>query len=239
MLVIYPRAYAQTISDNPQVIQVDTNADDEDMTTSNKDENDTAALRKISESKWKQIQKDKDFIYTREEKKEQKPAEAKEPPFHGIGNFFNSAVFKFLMFALVALLVLIVIYHLFFSEGRLRLKKPSASTKQPESMYEQVDTFSDWESALSKALQAKDYRLSTRILYLETLQKMNRHGWIEYEQEKTNWDYVNQFASHTNAAEFTQLTKYFDYIWYGHFVVDENRFNDIHQLYKNFHNEIK
>lgn len=239
---------AQDYSSDSVLSTMDTTIYSDDDTTSYSDEdepedtasseNDSSYLRTIPNSSWDSIQNDKSFAYSRKQKKDEKEKSSSTPAFEGIGNFLNAGFFKFLMFLMVGFILFFVIRHFFFSGefsfNRYRKKKES----EDESNFENIEVFSDWDIALKKALSQNDYRLAIRVLYLETLQKLNQRGWITFEQEKTNWDYVNQMSSNEHGSSFTLLTKYFDYIWYGSFTVNQEQYQQLENSYRNFQRSI-
>jgi hypothetical protein len=230
--------------------QVDTNDSSAFTTTSLESaseydegsEPDTSTLRSISESKWQKIKEDKAFVYKRDKAKKEKPKKVdkeKKKPIFDISLLFNSRVFKIILFLLLGITLIFVIYHLFlsgeFNFMNYRKKKPT----QSEPSYEQVEEFSAWDQALNDALSKQDYRLAVRILYLETLQKLNTNGLINYQQDKTNWEYVIYLSTHTHGQSFKTLTKYFDYIWYGSFMVDQDQYKSIETSFRTFQQAIR
>jgi hypothetical protein len=53
---------------------------------------------------------------------------------------------------------------------------------------------------------------------------LNEKGFIKYELEKTNWTYVYELSQTDLNDDFVELTKYFDYIWYGEFALNEENY---------------
>jgi len=212
--------------------------DEEDEETSTRD---SSTLRTISDNKWKKIKEDKSFVYkkTKPEKKEKKEHKEsyKAPDFNWVGNLFNAGIFKVLMFLIVGFVLIMVIYHLFLSgeNGFLNRREKPVDTGHS---FEHADVFSDWDMALHKALEKNDLRLAIRVLYLQTLHILHEHEWIFFEQEKTNYEYVKQLSGRDKQEAFIVLTSYFDYIWYGSFSIDRERYNSIEQLFRNFQGEI-
>ncbi len=215
--------------------------EEEEEEDTNTSQADTGVLRTISESKWNKLKEDKAFIYTKEKKKETKPHTTSyhPPPLHSIGNFFNAGLFKLLMFLVVGILLFFILRHLFLNEESNLFNKRRKKLKTSDEPFENIEVFSEWELALKNALAKNDYRLAVRVLYLETLQKLHQQGLITFEQEKTNWDYVTQLSGTLHTQSFTTLTTYFDYIWYGNFLIDSEKYHTVETLYRNFQREIK
>ena len=199
---------------------------------------DSSALRTVSDEDWKKMKEDKGFIYTEDKNKAVKQKKVDLAPFANIGKFFNSTMLTVLMFLLVAILLVVVVYHLFFSGGNYFGKRKS-QTDTDSASFENVAEYSAWDQTLKEALDKNDYRLAVRVLYLQTLQQMHQQGWILFEQEKTNWDYVQELKQAEHLKEFTMLTTYFDYIWYGHFDIEGNQYQSIELRYRTFQQEIR
>ena len=204
--------------------------------TSSNTEKDTNQLRTISASRWGQIKKDKAFKYSRNKEKNQEIA---QPLVNGIDAFFNSGLLKVIMFLLIGLFVGVIIYHLFFTGDGSLFKYRKRINNSVASSYEDVEKYNDWDVALRNALQEKNYRLAIRVLYLQTLQQLNKAGSIQYEVQHTNWVYVQQMTKHIQGQHFKTLTRNFDYVWYGGFTIDENIYTEMEKSYRNFQGNIQ
>ncbi len=190
--------------------------------------------RRVDQKKWSKYKKDKRFIYKIKPKKKKKEKKPWSPNL----SFLNGALFKFFLYLVVAG-VLGYIVFLFFKNNEFSFKRKGKSNTENEEMpWEEVESFEDWELALQKAEQDKDYRLATRILYLQSLQKLNNQSLIDYSQEKTNWHYVQKLFGTTYHEPFKTLTTYFDYIWYGNYHVEEERYNEVKSSFLTFNNTV-
>ncbi len=77
-------------------------------------------------------------------------------------------------------------------------------------------------AGLADELAAKgEYREAIRHLYLALLSRLHRDGVIDYDPTLSNWEYLFAFkgASSLKAA-FKDLTRRFDFAWYGNLGVD-------------------
>ncbi|AEI65918.1 DUF4129 domain-containing protein [Corallococcus macrosporus] len=60
------------------------------------------------------------------------------------------------------------------------------------------------------------YREAVRSLYLALLSRLHRDGAILYDETLSNWDYLHQFRGRAEwKAPFRELTRRFDFAWYG------------------------
>ena len=190
---------------------------------------DTTYFRTIDSSQWQIYKNDKAFTYKIEK---QKPIKRPNLSFlKWIFKILSFGVLKFILYALVAIAIFYILYTIIIqSEFNYFIRRKNTSKAETAS-WENVADFTDWDIALQKALDIPDYRLATRIMYLETLQTLHLTQLIKYEQEKTNWEYVTELGDTTFKKPFTLFTKYFDYVWYGNFVMTNENFEEIKNIY--------
>jgi Domain of unknown function (DUF4129) len=70
---------------------------------------------------------------------------------------------------------------------------------------------------LADALAARgEFREAIRHLYLALLARLHRDGVITYDPAQSNWQYLRAFrGSGTDKLAFRELTRRFDFAWYG------------------------
>lgn len=192
-------------------------------------------LRRIDKTAWSKLKKDKRFRYKKERKKENLKLDPPRMPWlDGIGRFFSSAFFKLLLYVFLAAFLLYIIY-LFLKNNKISFRR-NVKDKQvvQEDPWEDVTRFEDWELALQKALGAKDYRLATRIYYLHTLHILDKNNVVSYREDKTNWYYVQKLFGTPLHDHFKELTRSFDYIWYGEYQINASQFEALATQFKSF-----
>ena len=82
----------------------------------------------------------------------------------------------------------------------------------------------DLSILIQKAIEQKNYRLAIRYYYLLALQKLSKHDFIEWQQEKTNEDYIKEIKQELLKNKFTSSTYLYDFVWYGNFDINELEF---------------
>lgn len=183
-----------------------------------------SALRSISGEDWQKILSDSLFRYTREKEKIPAPPKApKRPVADEAYRWFNSGLLKALLYLLVVAAAIFVLYSLFSQSNLKWWQKKQARDSDNGNLNEEPDVqdVEDPDKLLRQALADKNFRLAVRIHYLHLLFRLQERGLIIHRSEKTNWDYVRELRAQPFAASFTELTRYFDYIWYGEFSIDE------------------
>lgn len=80
---------------------------------------------------------------------------------------------------------------------------------------------------LEKALEEKQYRLAVRLAYHITLLLLSEAGHIHWQTDKTNRSYLNEISDDTLQQSFANLTRLYEYVWYGDFDVYAEHYHEI------------
>ncbi len=151
-----------------------------------------------------------------------------------------SPVFSFvriLLWTIAIAVILFVIYRLFLSENGL-FTSPTKN-KLFELEEEPVTDIEYLDQQLSEAVNAGDYRLAVRYLYLQVLSKISEKGWIVLSPDKTNYQYVRELTKPHLKNDFSRITMNYDYIWYGDFVIERDVFTAVKEEFDQFQLKIK
>ncbi|SEK54847.1 protein of unknown function [Stigmatella aurantiaca] len=77
-----------------------------------------------------------------------------------------------------------------------------------------------WAQLADELAARGEYREAVRSLYLALLSRLHREGAILYDATLSNWDYLRQFKGRSEwRAPFRELTRRFDFAWYGNLPV--------------------
>ena len=128
----------------------------------------------------------------------------------------------------------------FLSTSDVRLFRKKARPVEEEVQEEITDDIFEinFEKEIQKATAASNYRLAVRLLYLRTLRYLSIHNLINYTHEKTNSDYLLQLAGTRYYKNFFQLTRNFDYTWYGQFELSKDSFVIIQNAFSSFKQQL-
>jgi len=88
-----------------------------------------------------------------------------------------------------------------------------------------------WAS-LADALAAQgEFREAIRHLYLAFLARLHADGRITYDTTRSNWEYLRELkAPSAVRVAFRELTRRFDFAWYGHLLVDPDAYDTFREL---------
>ncbi|MFC4212047.1 DUF4129 domain-containing protein [Pedobacter lithocola] len=158
-----------------------------------------------------------------------------------VGQLFTGAasnpVSKYFFIGLGAAILLYIVYKVIGTEN-IFAKKSKEITLPYYILNENIHEI-DYEKEIQQLIEQGKFRLAVRLLYLRTLKKLSDAEIINWQPEKTNYNYLMEIAKPEVKQEFSLLTHQFDYIWYGDFPVDAHKFEPIKQSFNHFNAQIK
>lgn len=164
------------------------------------------------------------------QKKETKDMEVSKPS-HSF-SFFNSNIIRMILWFLAILFVGYIVYKLVLNKGIF--------TREPKSL--QVDENltederflqQDFDALIHQAYKMGDLRLAVRYQFLKTLEVLNGRSLISFSIDKTNMKYYYELPE-LYKPEFLQLTKYYEYVWYGHLPATKEMYEPIGKAFNEF-----
>ena len=197
----------------------------------------TLTKRKVSNEKLTQLQQDEAFWYANKDLKKKEPVKKSSP------NFFLELLqekwFKTLLWVLiVASFVTIIIWYLSSLNIRLFRKASAAIAVQDENRMPE-DIFSiSYDNKIAEAIQQNQFRLAVRLLYLQTLMRLAHKKLIHFKQDKTNSQYLAQLYNTFYYKDFFNLTRHFEYTWYGQFPLSEAVFRQLQKDFETFNRKL-
>lgn len=80
---------------------------------------------------------------------------------------------------------------------------------------------------IDMAVEQKDYKRAIRLVYLYALKLLSDQKIIEWRPSKTNHDYLYEIQNYGFQQQFSTLSYYFEYVWYGDFQAEETQFREM------------
>lgn len=148
--------------------------------------------------------------------------------------FLNSAGLQYILWGIAILFVLFIVSKLFFTGGFFVRESAKNKIKVLEEEEEKHVNDRDFDLLISNAVKQKNFRLATRYLYLQLLQKLSVAGAIEFAADKTNSEYIKELSGKSFKEEVAALTLYYDYVWYGEFAIDAIVFEKLQKRFTAF-----
>jgi hypothetical protein len=247
-LVIFVAGKAQDLDSLPSVIIQDSVYE----TPANQNENyqfkeltaqGEIGTRKVSDNNLNKLKSDEDYWYVNQKPPRDRETSSpstnqkgeKEKKSRGLFNipWLNVLFWIILIGGFIALLV----WFLKTSDIRLFRKKSKPVEEQVEETTEDIFEM-NFEKEIQKTIDAKDFRLAVRLMYLRTLRDLSNRNLISYTHEKTNADYLLQLANTPYYKNFFRLTRNFDYTWYGQFELLPDSFTVVQNDFSSFKQQL-
>lgn len=195
---------------------------------SNDTEESTGAKRNITSAEWKELTNDEYFSYRDKVENKKLPKKQNNSAFgkflKSLAAFLSSTAGKVLIWGLLILVVGYAVYRLVIGERSSIFGR--SSRKQGEEVTAVVEDINEtnWEKLLDEAAKAGNLRLAVRYSYMLLLQMLERSELIQYRQDKTNYQYASELADTSYKQPFRQLSRQYEYTWYGNFPISENSY---------------
>jgi uncharacterized protein YlbG (UPF0298 family) len=186
--------------------------------------------KKLNHDKWEKLTKDlsyQDDIKKVQKEKYQRSNSNNEKntskPIN-IPSFNLSGLAQIILIILVVIL-LVYIINRFVTKG-------IATNQSVESLNIDADTAeeklleTDVDYLLNKAKNAKDWRLALRIYYLKMLKTLHEFNYIEWQKQKTNYQYNIELKNWHALADWKNITHHYERSWYGEKYINEVEFNE-------------
>jgi len=144
----------------------------------------------------------------------------------GVGNAegYLAMFLEILPYLLLALFLYLVIRFFIKSNMQgmgINKKNPNVVSLSED---EHIIKNEDIQQLIKNALVDKNYRLAVRYYYLYILQLLSERGMIDWQQQKTNDEYLKELSESNLKIDFGKATMLYDYVWYGEFDLDQSRY---------------
>lgn len=149
----------------------------------------------------------------------------------------RTTVWTILLVIGVAVIVFFVIKVMGMRDGGLFGRKGSNALSYTTSS-DDINLI-NFEDAIRDAIDSKNYRLAVRLLYLQSLKNLSDRGYIQWQLNKTNSDYVYEVSANPSLSLFRKLTYSFEYIWYGEATIGNEYFQRLQVQFQQFNNQLQ
>ncbi|AKJ05765.1 uncharacterized protein DUF4129 [Archangium gephyra] len=165
---------------------------------------------------------------------DQTPSRSLSPPGDG-GQMVANVLVVVLIAGVLVVLTLVLLRALGKAKAgedtRLEVSTQDASTLAADPMNALSRPPEGWAHLADELAARGEYREAVRSLYLALLSRLHREGVIHYDTTLSNWDYLRQFRSRREwVPSFRELTRRFDFAWYGNLPVGADGYRDFRAL---------
>ena len=156
----------------------------------------------------------------------------------GFNKILNSLPFKIFFWALAIIFIAFVGYNVLFKNGIFAGKKRKSIPENGEELSPELDELSRYDELISGAEYDNNFNLATRYLYLKTLKNLSEKEIINFLPDKTNLDYLNEMKTNNYFEEFKFLTRNYEYLWYGKFLIEEKNYRYLKEKFISFNKKV-
>lgn len=200
------------------------------------------ALRPVPWKKIEEFRKNDDFRYDRADLVNLSIWDRiQQWLFYQLGRLFKRVdtivVGKYLeivIYAVVAVTVTYVILKIFSSGIQGLFFSPHRKAGSAPADFDDVDTM-DIEALIERYLKSGDYRAVVRLQYIRCLRRLAAKNLVTLKRNKTNDEYLRELGDSPLCTGFGELTRIFEYTWYGNFPVSEESYTLVRDLFDGFY----
>ena len=201
-------------------------------------------LRDFDEQKIEAYKKSRDFMYDREPPGKTPWERFLQWLMRHLDDWLSDSkagyVFdNYVKYVLIAVVVLVVVKLLLKADitalffRRARAKKMLGHEVLDENIHEM-----DFDGLIEKTITERDYRKAVRLYYLKTLKQLTDKGLLDWQINKTNYDYQLELSNTAHFQPFRELSLLFDYVWYGEMPIDKEQFGGIQNNFVQFQRKL-
>ncbi len=147
--------------------------------------------------------------------------------------FLNSSPVKIFFWALALFFVAFILYKIFLKNSLFAINKRRPITMAEDEVMVLKES-AQYDPLISEAESENDFNLSVRYLYLKTIKTLYDKELINYAPDKTNREYLKEMKLHSLANDFFSLTRSYEHIWYGKFLIDAIQYQVLKQQFIQF-----
>ena len=199
--------------------------------------------RNISTAQWQQLTNDKAFGYANEIEQVKQPEQYKPGMFEKIiqalAGFFSSGAGTVLFWILVIAVIVYVLVKLVLNKDSFLFSKSKKKMSPGVPAQEEEDiAATNWEALLQQATDNNDLRMAVRYSYMWLLQILQHRELIKYRIDKTNYEYASELNETEYKQPFKQLSRVYEYAWYGQFAPSETAYAAYADLFNNLKKQL-
>lgn len=175
-----------------------------------------------------QLKNEEAFWYadglTEEKKSTKEPSNFKWTWLDNFIKFLLSNTFKIISWTIIGLIILFLLFIFLKNNGiNLLASKPKKIASSDAEITTNIFEI-DFAKELQKSIDATNYTLATRLLFLQLLKRLTELEFLEYAPDKTNFDYLFALNGKAFYTDFALAVKNYEYVCYGNFELNEQKF---------------
>ena len=204
----------------------------------------------ISETDLEEYKNDRDFDYTEKESDDNFLSRLTRWLRNILTQFWESIfgsgtadgfiwfVFRVLPYILLGILIFLLIRFFLKVNSNALIHKTKQQGVVNYTEEEQIIKNEDINLLISEALKNNNYRLAIRYYYLLSLKHLSEANLIDWQPQKTNADYIEELKVSNLQPDFQNITKIYDYVWYGEFDINAPKYENLQRIFQSLNSNI-
>jgi len=164
--------------------------------------------------------------------------ERKTGNFSGLNKWLNNFPLKVFFWILAIFFIAFIFYKVFIKNGLFNKTNNQSAEKEIEEPDIGLSEMLKYDSWIDEAETKKDFNLATRYWYLKTLRNLSDKEMISFSADKTNNEYVQEMATSACQPQFLAITHMYEYAWYGKFLIDKIKYQQLKEAFILFNKKI-
>jgi hypothetical protein len=194
--------------------------------------------RTITPAQWQQLTNDKAFGYVNDVEHIQPPQQLEPGIFQklvmSLVSFFTGSGGAILFWMLVIGVVIYILAKVVLNKDSFLFSRGKKKMSPDEALQEDEDiATTNWEALRQQAMNNNDLRMAVRYSYMWLLQMLQQRELIQYRIDKTNYEYASELNDTDYKQPFKQLSRQYEYAWYGQFAPSEVAYKAYTDLFDN------
>ncbi len=174
---------------------------------------------KWSNEQWEKAKEGKDYssdTYLEKKSTQEDNTELQERNWDDrILNWLNSDIVKVISILLFIGILVYVLYQLMGTKNQVKNSKLVLVSEIDFEKVEDNLPESNLETYLQQALHQHDYKQAIRIHFLSIIQLLHQLELINWQRDKTNYEYAQEMMHQQSYDTYQQLMITYEIVWYG------------------------
>lgn len=146
---------------------------------------------------------------------------------------------RLIVYVIAAILIIVVVMMLLKVNAFNVFYSGADQPRQNYQVFHENIHEMNFEKLIQEAAERKEFRLATRLVFLHALKILSDKHLIEFNPGKTNHDFVEELKVVDLKTGLSELSFYFEYAWYGNFLISDVQFKKIKNTFYEWRNRIR
>lgn len=193
------------------------------------------SIRRVPAAAMDELHKMKALQYDQEEKEKNRSALLQRI---GLWVLEHIALIRNTFYILLGALLLLTVV-LFIRKSDISLWPRARRSTGEESEEAAATGPQNYDTLAQAAIAAEDYRSAVRMRYLQALHILQVKELIVPGKDKTNMDFLRELSATAFHKPFANLTRHYEYIWYGKVPLNNGQFMQLDEQFAEFKKSLR